>query len=423
MKKLIFPILGFSMAVLCHQSAIAASQTTVRFQLPEASIDTTKTYAKEEFFSATTGYRSTTTWSYKPSFRNWEKTFSEGSDINSYFVDEIVAKKEAAETEFRAGVLANSKVRSLHYAEIIQDPMKVVLGVRGNKVIFELSGLKFRTKVDAHTEGTLENLLCGSTIVGTASANIEAYGEYDVNSGIATLTKVDLNESVDVDCSSAFGQIFDGIIDLGVDYFVGGEVAGLVDSILKENKYIGGFENLFSDEVIQAGNALNFDIAANAWQALSKYVDGVTLEFNFGIDQFGADKHLISFGAYQESVEVGLSTSRSSAYNISYSATMECPSWADEMVAYEGVPVVIKSTGRFGAVKTYGQKFRKLNISGTNYSHSLGSLTRTKNTTESAGTLVFACKSPNGLTSMFSATKNWPGRTEASVGAGGQPPY
>jgi len=379
-----------------------ATQTTLVFDIPSPDLDTNRNYTLGDLFTSrqvvvTPGRPAQTVYDLKPITNEWRRTFGQGSAIDKFFVREIVQAQQELIDDARAEILADSKVRSIDYVRLIQKPMDITLGVRGNHIELGVTGFSIEAKADFNVPGGPGRVICGSSVRATIRADISATGRYDPASGSAFLSDVNVEESVNVECSSILGKIFDFAFEFAADYFVEDLINDEINSVLQESVNIGSLNSIISNEAIQASNALGFNFARDAWAALERYVDGLTLRFRIGVDYYGTGKHLLGFGAFQEAVSFVVSSSGSS-WARSSEATISCPSWANDLKVYESTKVQT-GTRRVGRIiqPVYGaRKFRELSVNGTSYTRDLGCSGRLCNRAADRG-VVASCRSFNGL--------------------------
>ncbi|ABD79544.1 hypothetical protein [Saccharophagus degradans] len=407
MKNWIVTLLfsGFILATSVH--AFSAT-TTVVLETPKPALIENRIYERSDIFDehTTTTIRGVTQTNYifKPQLNDWKATFSDNTEINKYFIKEFVNPRQELLDKFRQDIEEESAIQKLHYAVINQKPMNIILGVRGSKVTFELSGIELKAKVSAHTEGAAD-IFCGSSATGTIGVDIKAVGEYDVNTGFANIIYLDFKESIDIDCSNLFGKLFDFALDYTVDYFVDEAVNEFLQEVFSESMYVGGFKDIFSDELLQAGDYIGFDVVTEAWDALSTYVDGVTFEINVGVDYYSTGNHLLAFKVYQEKTDFDLSKSGSAWKKISY-ASFDCPDWATSLKLYEASRAITgyKHSLRGPAVPIYGGvEFNRVSVNGLVFETEMSCSGRLcGSSTDTKFGFVASCESPTGIWSYQS---------------------
>lgn len=386
--------------------------TTLRFEVAENDFDESKDYSLGELLESrrVPTYRSfKTVYEIKPLtrsaqvvFRPGKTIFGQDENLHEYFDENIVQEQRSISEEVRSLIAADSKVRSVAYAYVEQKPLTIRLQVDGDKILFQATGLVIRAKADIRVSGTWERLLCGSTARTTISANLHAFGEYDLESGHVRITRIDPNESVDVDCSSVLGQIFDFALDWWVDKEVNERVANLVDPILARSVQAGSLREKMDEEAARVEGQIGINFAEAAWGGILSYTNGVTLEIDVGVDYFGTDQHLLGFRLFNAGAPTVTTHRYSRGWNEYSYDKITCPSWSKSMTVYEAIPVKTGTrwAGR-GRRDLYGaRRFKKIPVSGLSYSRVAGCTGRFCRGGRADNGIAVSCTGKSGASSF-----------------------
>ena len=379
--------------------------TTLVVQVPEPSFDASTRYTMDEIAPYTAPFvrGGPRPPRYRVNFdvpaanaKEFRLQFGSGSGVDRFFQREFIDTKEQLESELRAGLASNSSVLSVQRANIILDPLVVQIGVRGNKIELKIDGITADVRAKIRVPGGPGRILCGSSVTGTLKATISAVGSYDVFSGQAFIDSVDAKVSENVSCSNIIGRLLDPILEILADKLIGDEIEDLVASIAGTLVYTGeGFDTLLSNQQIATANrVLGFNVIEDAWDSISRYIDGFTFEITIGIDHFSAGNHLFGLAAFQEPV----------AIELGYETTFTCPSWATQMELY-GTDIINTSRVARGVPRVYNYEFKRVPSTVTSQTVSLSRPLRRGSSVGSRDNKAFAasCKSANGLYSRPAA--------------------
>jgi hypothetical protein len=406
-KILVTTTLFLSFNLISH-----ASDTTLRFEIPEPDFDLNKIYLIDDLYDSEIYYSpnqriNETFYTYRPQTKYREKNFLQGSVVDNYFVTEFVGAQNQMKQQLASELLSLSLIKYVNSIDIIHNPVAISLGVRGNAIALELSGIELIAKATLRLSGW-EEVICGSSPTVTVTAEVDANGSYNLASGLASVDNVSLNQTIDIDCSSILGVIFKPVIDYLADDWIDDAVSGVINPLLMTSVYIGPIENLLSDEAREAGQILGFDIVDDGWNALSRYVDGLTLRFDIGVDYYAPGSHLLGFAVSSEPVEFTYTSTGGAWHRLTY-GHFTCPSWATKLKAYKAEKAVTGyvRNGRKTVAVTNGRKFIDLNIpeGTTNFKVLLGCEGRLCGVGDGVFTnYVASCESANGLWSYQDAS-------------------
>lgn len=288
------------------------AQTTLRFSIPDAPDNPAEEYAKERLFekfeeSAYVGEGrqmeiKVKKRRFKPLYKSWSRDFSAGSPVHEFFAREIAGGMAEIERQVKDAATRSGEVNRVDYVDIDATPLEITLAVRGNKIQFYFRDLKFVVKARMGLHGEAK-LICGSNIWAKVKGNIVVTGEYDMYSGVAQANSIDINESIDADCNRPLGKVFDFAVDQFAEKAMKDAVGEFVKPVLQSTVQLVSFNQVFLEPAREAESHLGFNFVDNAWSAIQRYSDGLTLTFRIGVNQFGNGMHLIDFVAYQAPVE------------------------------------------------------------------------------------------------------------------------
>src|SRR5690606_25808423 len=253
-----------------------------------------------------------------------------------------------------SALLDTKDVNRIDYVRLASEPARMNLSVQGSKIVFDFSNLTYSARVRIALHGAAHTI-CGSNIWVKISGRVYANGEYDPLSGELDVGGIDLNESLSANCNRLPGRILDPAIDSFTKKMLKDEVKSLVRPILEQTVQLTPIQDLFPNSAIEAKNALGFDFIENGWKALSRYVEGLTMGVEVGIDQLGASSHMLKFYVYQNPVvftesyywqtekvveNLGKWGSTTTTKNVRKVVThFDCPIWAGTLNTYRIVPI------------------------------------------------------------------------------------
>ena len=352
--------------------------TTFRFEVSEEDFDQSRDYSLSEILSLRVegGIRGSKINYYdfvaptrKVEFVHKPGPNRFGEIFHDEFDERIVQVQRALSEDLRSGLAGESDVQSVHYAYVEQKPLTMKLQVAGDKILFSATGLVLKAKATARVPSKYK-VLCGSSATVTVRVEIGLFGEYDLDSGVARITRVDTDESEKVNCSWITGKILDFAIEIVADRFVEDYIQEQVEPILAKTVQVGSVRDWIDMRAEFVEDRIGINFAEEAWNGLLSYINGMALEIVIGVDIFGVDQHLMAFRLFNAGVPTISYSGRTGKIN----QTFTCPSWSNKMTVYEMIPV---KTGTRRVVRHkkdyYGaRRFKKLSLSGLKYTRYAG---------------------------------------------------
>lgn len=360
-----------------YAGSVAAEDLTLRFQQAESELSTSRIYEVSEIAGRTDvnfprgmvrpsvlNVENSNYYEFEAPMENADFLMSSSSPIFSEFKRTFIDPLDTAISQMTSEVesikLDSISSQTVQSAGIKTAPMRFSLGVTDNKVMVEVDGIEFFTKVRAKISNDVYKLLCGSSVTLKLTGDIVVRGEMDIDTGVFDLTKVSANEKSSTECSGLLGKVLDVFIEFFVDSKLESTVEDFIAPVLAEfsSKQVGkSMQELIGDEIILAANILGVDILSEATEAINKNLGGINLDFLVGFDYFGEGEHMLGFSAYQDLIEADIYNEGSAWSNRTYTK-FSCPGWASQMKVYESTAVEIgsRSAGR-GSVPIYGLQF------------------------------------------------------------------
>lgn len=340
-----------------------AAHTTLRFSIPEVPDNPIKEYPSEQIYqrfeeSINVGPRGleqkVKKRRFQAPYKVWDKTFGSGTPVHDFFVHEIADGLSGIEQQVKDAASRSGDVNRIGYVNIDAKPLEITLAVRGNKVLFHFSNLGFEVKARMGLHGEAK-LVCGSNIWAKVKGKIVVDGEYDLYSGLVSANSIDMNESIDADCNRPLGRVFDFAIDRFAEKALKDAVGDFVKPVLRSTVQLASLNQVFYESAREAESYLGYNFIDDAWSAVQRLTDGLTLTFRIGVDQFGGGNHFLEFVVYQDPTEYyqeavwvlekvkeerGRYGTNITTRNVrKYLWHFDCPYWASELKTFNILPV------------------------------------------------------------------------------------